>query len=89
MIPLHELLSRIWWDPEFGRGEFRIGYVDHRLAELVYVPLADLRPDAESRFCFEVTDEDGVAHSVPYHRVREVWKDGELIWRRSAESPRD
>lgn len=28
MIP-HELLSRIHWDPEFGRGEFKIGYLDH------------------------------------------------------------
>ena len=37
MIPLHELLSRIHWDPEFGRGEFRIGYLDHVRHELVYV----------------------------------------------------
>jgi uncharacterized protein (UPF0248 family) len=82
MIPLHELLGRIRWDPEFGRGEFRVGYVDHQFEELVYVPLAELRPDAESRFCFEVTNEEGMVRSVPWHRVREVWKDGTLIWRR-------
>lgn len=62
MIPLHRLLSRIRWDPEFGRGE--------------------MRAEADSHFCFEVTDEDGITHSVPYHRVKEVWKDGELIWHR-------
>ncbi len=82
MIPLHELLGRIRWDPKFGRGEFRIGYLDHGRDGLVYVPLAEVRPDEESHFGFEVTDEDGVTHSVPYHRVKEVWKDGALIWHR-------
>ncbi len=82
MIPLHELLSRIHWDPEFGRGEFRIGYLDHRQAGLVYVPLSDVRAEEGDHFSFEVTDEEGVAHNVPYHRVKEVWKDGALIWHR-------
>ncbi len=82
MIPLHELLSRIYWDPKFGRGEFRIGYDDHRREELVYVSLNETRPEDDSRFSFAVIDEDGVVHSVPYHRVKEVWKDGTLIWRR-------
>jgi uncharacterized protein (UPF0248 family) len=82
MIPLHELLSRIYWDPEFGRGEFSIGYLDHRRDELIYVPLAEIRPDADSHFGFEVTDGDGIVHSVPYHRVKEVWKNGALIWHR-------
>ncbi|MDE2310397.1 MAG: DUF504 domain-containing protein [Betaproteobacteria bacterium] len=82
MIPLHELLNRIHWDPEFGRGEFRIGYLDHAHDELVHVPLDEVQRDPDSHFCFEVTDEEGIAHSVPYHRVKEVWKDGALIWRR-------
>lgn len=42
----------------------------------------EVRPEADSHFCFEVKDEDGIARSVPYHRVKEVWKDGELIWHR-------
>ncbi|MDH4233523.1 MAG: DUF504 domain-containing protein [Gallionella sp.] len=82
MIPLHELLNRIHWDPEFGRGEFRIGYLDHVRHVLVYVPLGEVQRDPDSHFCFEVTDEEGIVHSVPYHRVKEVWKDGALIWQR-------
>ncbi len=82
MTPLHELLSRIRWDPEFGRGEFRIGYYDRVRRGLIYVPLKAMHPEADSHSSFEVTDEEGVVHSVPYHRVKEVWKDGELIWRR-------
>jgi len=83
MVPLHELLSRINWDPEFGRGEFRIAYHDNILGELVYVPLTEVRQEAGDHFCFELTDEQGVVHNVPYHRVKEVWKDGELIWQRT------
>lgn len=83
MIPLHELLSRIHWDPKFGRGEFKLGYYDRVSGELVYVPLSEVRQEADSHFTFEVTDEEGVVHSVPYHRVKEVWKDGALIWHRA------
>ncbi len=82
MIPFHELLSRIRWDPQFGRGEFQIGYLDHVKGGLVYVPLAELHEAEDSPFCFEVTDEEGTVRSIPYHRVKEVWKDGALIWRR-------
>ncbi len=82
MMPLHELLSRIRWDPVFGRGEFVLGYLDKVRHELVYVPLQAVREEVEHASSFDVTDEEGAVHSVPYHRVKEVWKDGKLIWRR-------
>ncbi len=82
MIPLHELLSRIRWDPGFGRGEFTLAYLDRVRGGLVDVPLNHARQEADALSCFEVTDEDGVVLSIPYHRVKEVWKNGELIWRR-------
>ena len=28
MIPIHELLNHIRWDPEFGRGHFELAYWD-------------------------------------------------------------
>ena len=37
MIPIHHLLSRIRWDPDFGRGEFVLGYYDRILEEVVRV----------------------------------------------------
>ena len=33
---------------------------------------------------FQVTDEDGELHNVPFHRVRDVYRDGKLIWHREA-----
>ncbi|HDP88420.1 MAG TPA: DUF504 domain-containing protein [Thioalkalivibrio sp.] len=82
MQPIHELLNRIRWDEEFARGEFVIGYLDHVNDRVVHVNLRDVAHDPEDHFRFEVYDEDGERHAIPYHRVREVYKNGELIWRR-------
>ena len=63
MVPLHELLSRIHWDPEFGRGEFKLDYYGRVSGELVYVPLSEVRQEAGSHLNFGVTDKEGVVHS--------------------------
>jgi uncharacterized protein (UPF0248 family) len=39
-----------------------------------------------SRFSFDVVGRDGVARMIPYHRVREVLRDGVVIWRRRVDS---
>ena len=82
MIPLHELLNRIRWDPAFGKGHFVIGYADHVAGGLVHIELSDFHIDPENRFMFDLWDENGAMHSIPFHRVREVLKDGVPIWQR-------
>ncbi len=84
MIPVHELLARIRWDPAFGRGRWEIGYVDHARPDLVRVPVGEMRTEPGVTFAFDVIDEVGAAHSIPYHRVREVWQDGKHVWSRPA-----
>ncbi len=84
MIPIHELLHRIQWDPAFGQGEFVIGYFDRLSRDIVRVPLRDIRLDPADHFSFRALDADGVCHDVPFHRVRAVWRDGALIWQRPA-----
>lgn len=81
MIPIHELLSRIRWDPDFGRGEFVLGYLDRVDRRVRRVALRTVRilPAHEG---FEFVDDEGVSRSVPLHRIKEVWKDDELIWHR-------
>lgn len=87
MIPIHELLARIRWDPEFGRGRWEIAYVDHARHGLVRVPLAEIRMPAGGHFMFEVTDDEGIVQEIPYHRIREAWRDGTLVWSRPARAP--
>jgi len=82
MIPIHELLNRIHWDKEFGRGDFVIGYYDRVADRIVHIPLREIVFEPGDHFSFELLDHDGVLHSIPLHRIKEVYKDKELIWHR-------
>ncbi len=82
MTPIHELLSRIRWDKEFGQGEFEIGYCDRFEDGVHRVALQALTFPEDDRHTFQVVDESGQARRIPFHRVREVVKDGQIIWRR-------
>ena len=83
MIPIHEVLSRIRWDRQFGEGDFVIGYYDRVEDAVIRVPMRELffRPD--DHFAFDLIDQDGVLHSVPLHRIREVYRNDKLIWHRA------
>jgi uncharacterized protein (UPF0248 family) len=82
MIPIRELLSRVRRDKKVGRGEFIIGYYDRVEDAIIRLPLREIlvRPDDHS--AFDIIDQEGVLQSIPLHRIREVYKDGELIWHR-------
>jgi len=83
MLPIHHLLNRIRWDREFGKGSFEIGYFDHIEQKIIRIPFRALHFEEGSHFFFEVENEEGELLQIPFHRVREVHKDGELIWNRS------
>ncbi len=83
MIPIHQLLNRIRWDKEFAQGRFEIGYWDRVTGEVQRVALKEISFPEEERRSFELVDESGEPRRIPFHRVREVFKNGELIWRRT------
>lgn len=83
MLPIHLLLNRIRWDPRFRAGRFEIGYYDRRVNGILMVPLASIRFPADTRFVFELYDDDGELHRIPFHRVRRVTRNGRVIWRRT------
>ena len=82
MLPIHSLLSRIRWDPEFGRGEFALGYYDRVLDAIVRVSFAEIVLVPDRSDVIQVLSPDGDPHTVPLHRIKEVYKDGALIWQR-------
>ena len=84
MIPTHEFLARVRWDPAFGRGKWEIACLDRAQPTLVHVPLDQVNDAPHTGHAFEVVDEEGVTHTIPYHRVRQVWRDGDLVWSRLA-----
>jgi uncharacterized protein (UPF0248 family) len=85
MQPIHELLSKIRWDRNF-KGEFEIAFDDHMQPELQRVPVTDMRFDATDRSTFRAFDHEGNLVSIPFHRIRKVYRDGQLIWSRDADS---
>lgn len=84
MIPIHELLNRIRWDPEFAKGNFALGYYDRTENRIMLVPLKEVTFPPESPATFELVDPEGQLHRIPFHRVREVYRDSQRIWHRVA-----
>ncbi len=82
MLPIHALLARIRWDAAFAQARFVIGYRDRIAGKVLYVNLQAIARDGENPAFFDLVDELGETHSIPLHRIREVWRDDELIWQR-------
>jgi uncharacterized protein (UPF0248 family) len=82
MLPLQMLLHRIRWDPEFSKGTFELGYYDRVLHRELTVPFSSVSFDLDRQGTFSVPDEDGNMRHIPLHRVRTVYKDGAVIWKR-------
>jgi uncharacterized protein (UPF0248 family) len=83
MAPILQLLSRIRWDKEFGSGCFEVGYLDHVKEKLIRIPFRQLHFQEGNRFSFQFEDQSGETLSVPFHRIKEVYRDGIRIWKRS------
>ena len=86
MTPIHELLNRIRWDPEFAKGDFQLGYYDRAEDRIILVAFQELTFPDESPQTFQLTDLEGQVHRIPFHRVREVCKNSQRIWHRSGAS---
>lgn len=82
MQPVHKLLSRIRWDPRFRSSRFALGYYDRVTRRIVVVPFEAIRFPADAPGLFEIWDEEGNLHSIPFHRVRRVYRNGRIIWQR-------
>lgn len=82
MIPVQDLFNRIIWDKDFGRGSFEIGYYDRIAGKIIRVPFSMIELIPGDHFSFYLYDPDGETCSIPFHRVRQVFKDGQLIWHR-------
>lgn len=82
MMPVHELLNRIRWDAGFAGADFKIGFYDRIEDDIVVVPLDRLLLESNDHFSIGVYSESGELHRLPLHRIRQVYRNGELIWER-------
>jgi uncharacterized protein (UPF0248 family) len=82
VIPIHKLISRIIWDKEFGRGRFELGYYDRIEKKIIRVDFSDVIVEPGNQNSVRIMDLDGVIRSIPLHRIKDVYRDKELIWHR-------
>ncbi|MCK4950666.1 MAG: DUF504 domain-containing protein [Gammaproteobacteria bacterium] len=82
MQTIRELLDRIHWDQEFGKGEFELGFFDRIEQKIIRLPLKKIQLIPKDHYFFHYIDDEGTEHSVPFHRIKSVYKDGERIWHR-------
>jgi uncharacterized protein (UPF0248 family) len=81
METIQQLLSRIRWDGTFGRGDFEVGIYDRIQDAVQFLPLEEMRMEKGNHFSFSVCMAGEVV-AIPFHRIREVRKNGETIWKR-------
>jgi len=82
MQPIHELLNRIQWDKDFAQADFIIGFYNRVEEHIIRKPLKELYFDKNDHYFFHFQDDEYTEHSVPLHRIKEVFRNGELIWHR-------
>jgi uncharacterized protein (UPF0248 family) len=82
VVPIQDVLHRIQWDPSWRASRFEIGYLDRVAGTLVRVPSGGLHLDAGRPAALTLHDSGGAVLSIPLHRVRQVWRDGAIIWER-------
>ncbi len=85
-MPVRQTLNRIRWDKEFSRGRFELGLFDRRSDALQRVAFEGLFFPRDAGEVFELVDSSGRFHRIPFHRVREIFRNGRIIWSRSAPS---
>ena len=83
MTPIRKLLDRIRWDRAFGQADFLIGYLDRVENRILQVGFREIHFHDHTPDSFEMVDAEDQHHRVPFHRVKEVYRNGELIWRRT------
>ncbi|MEJ2181753.1 MAG: DUF504 domain-containing protein [Gammaproteobacteria bacterium] len=83
MKTAREILNQIRWDDRLTADSFAIGYYDRVEDEIVRVAFKEIQFPDDHHFLFEVVDEEGDLHSIPYHRVKEIYQNGRLIWHRN------
>jgi uncharacterized protein (UPF0248 family) len=82
MTPIHDLLNRIRWDKEFAKSNFKIGYYDRVIDTIIVIPFNSNLIEEGDHYNFLAYDTDGVIHTIPFHRIKEVYRDDKLIWHR-------
>lgn len=79
MIPIHELLNKIKWNPSLNPKNYKIYYYDRILNSLKELNFTDIK-EFDS-FSMKI-EKDNKQVDIPLHRIREVKEKGKIVWKR-------
>jgi len=79
MITIDELVNKIKWDSRETPSEYSLFYIDRITKRLVEIKYKDIKRIDEGVL---VLDRNGEETEIPLHRIREVRKKGEVMWKR-------
>jgi len=79
MQPIKELLNKIKWDKRENPEDYSIGYLDRVQNKIIEIGYNEIKK-IEGNFL--VLEREGEEVYIPTHRVREVKKQGKVVWKR-------
>ena len=74
-----DMLNKIKWDTNENPQDYTILYYDrikHRLRELKFTKIKKFET------IFLLVEKEGEEINIPMHRIREIRKKGQIIWKR-------
>lgn len=74
-----DLLNKIKWDKRENPADYTIGYEDKILKKIIEIPYTAIK---RIEGTFFIIDRDEEEVNIPMHRIREVKKQGKVIWER-------
>ncbi|HLC19882.1 MAG TPA: DUF504 domain-containing protein [Candidatus Nanoarchaeia archaeon] len=82
MMPIHELISKIKWDPNEKPADYFLSYYDRILKSLIEFRFDDIASIEDS--FIQLYKEDKLL-SIPFHRIKQIKKDGKIVWERKVD----
>ena len=79
MTPIKDLLNKIKWDKAENPADYSAHYLDRISEKLIKIDFNQIKR-VEGTFLVLYRGEEEV--NVPLHRIREVRKKGDIVWKR-------
>ena len=77
-LPIKDFLNKIRWSKEENPSDYLIGYWDNIDKKVIFIRFNKIKK-AEGNFLLLDREEETY---IPMHRIREVRKKGNLVWKR-------
>ena len=77
MKPIQDLLNKIKWTGE-DITQYTLGVYDRVQDKIIEIPLKDITVEHN----ILIVMQNGRHVDIPFHRIRKVWKNKELLWAR-------